>query len=87
MDISVCGIQCEKCEEYGRGECGGCNGPETKLCNTGCKFRMCAKQRSVATCGHCPQFDSCEAIGAFHARQPQLRQNLLADKLSGGAAS
>lgn len=87
MNIAACGIQCDKCEEYGRGECGGCNGPDAKHCNTECKFRACAKEKSVVTCGHCREFDSCEVIGAFHAKQPQLRENLIGYKLAENAAN
>lgn len=59
--------------------CQGCraDGAKTVFCEQLCAVRRCALQRGVATCGDCPEMESCPTVGAIFANAPQAKKNLI----------
>ena len=59
--------------------CQGCraDGVKTVFCEQICAVRCCALQRGVATCGDCPEMESCPTVGAIFANNPQAKKNLM----------
>lgn len=59
--------------------CQGCraDGVKTVFCEQLCAVRRCALQRGVATCGDCPEMETCPTVGAIFANAPQAKKNLI----------
>ena len=59
--------------------CQGCraDGIKTVFCEQLCAVRRCALQRGVATCGNCPEMETCPTVGAIFANAPQAKKNLI----------
>ncbi len=60
-------INCEGCRGGGR---------KTVYCEGMCGIRQCALQKGVATCGACPERETCPMLGAFLANNPDAAKNL-----------
>lgn len=58
--------------------CRGCraDGVKTVFCEHLCAVRQCALKRGAATCGSCPELESCQTVGAVFANSPDARENL-----------
>ena len=58
--------------------CLGCRGDgvKTVFCEHMCAIRQCALKRGVATCGGCPELDSCPTVWAVLQNDPGAKQNL-----------
>ena len=58
--------------------CLGCRGDgvKTVFCEQLCAIRRCALQRGVATCGGCPELESCQTVGAVTKNNPAAMENL-----------
>lgn len=58
--------------------CEGCraNGAKTVFCNNLCEIRKCALKKGVATCGDCPELDSCQTVQAIFENNPSALENL-----------
>ncbi len=61
-------INCEGCRE---------NGAKTVFCESLCSIRQCALKKQVATCGECPEVETCQTVGAVFSNNPAARKNLL----------
>lgn len=48
--VGVCGIYCEKCPKFLKGQCSSCGE------NPVCKMPDCAKKKGVELCFECPEF-------------------------------
>lgn len=59
--------------------CQGCRarGVKTVFCEHICAVRQCALQKGAATCGDCPEMESCPTVGAIFANAPQAKKNLI----------
>lgn len=58
--------------------CVGCRaeGVKTPFCESLCPIRQCALEKGCATCGDCPELDSCPKVGAIHANDPAAKERL-----------
>ena len=58
--------------------CEGCRteGVKTVYCESLCRIRQCARKKGVTTCGGCPELETCETVGEFHAENPAALKNL-----------
>ena len=58
--------------------CEGCRmeGVKTPFCSTLCPIRQCALKRGFATCGDCPDMETCENVGAVYKSDPEARKRL-----------
>jgi hypothetical protein len=45
-------------------------------CDKLCGIRQCALKKGVATCGDCPELESCPTVGAITANNPDALRNL-----------
>lgn len=45
-------------------------------CESLCGIRQCALQKGVTTCGDCPEWESCQMVGAIHSNNPAALENL-----------
>jgi hypothetical protein len=63
-DISVCGLNCARCDEHLGTKCGGCRGPAEQCWSGNCTFRTCARSKGHDYCFQCDGFP-CEGITAF----------------------
>ena len=59
--------------------CEGCrmNGAKTVFCSYLCEIRKCAQGKGFATCGYCPENDTCPKVGAIWQQTPQAKENLM----------
>ena len=59
--------------------CQGCRtkGIKTVFCDSLCAIRQCALKKEVATCGDCPEFETCQKVGVIINNNPQALKNLL----------
>ena len=74
-DIAFCGIYCAACALHLQGKqdgkkCKGCTHPAME---SKCGIFACAKERKVANCGLCPDFETCAKLRAHHEK-PLYRQ-------------
>ena len=62
--------------------CEGCrmDGVKTPFCNALCPIRQCALEKGFATCGDCPQMDTCAVVGSVHGSDPVAKARLKAGK-------
>lgn len=75
-DIAFCGIYCGACE--GRLKGIGDSGRKCKCCTnpsmeSQCAIFKCAREKDVANCGLCPDFEGCEKLIKHHEK-PLYRQ-------------
>lgn len=58
--------------------CMGCrmNGAKTVFCESLCGIRKCALQKGLATCGDCPELETCPTVGAILENNPSALENL-----------
>lgn len=58
--------------------CMGCRaeGIKTVYCSQLCPIRKCAMEKGIATCGSCPEVDTCATVGALLQNAPEARENL-----------
>ena len=58
--------------------CEGCrtNGVKTVFCEHLCAIRKCALGKGVATCGDCPEWETCPTVGAIISNNPSALENL-----------
>ena len=74
-DIALCGIYCTACELHLTGgkngkKCKGCTHPSME---SKCAVFTCAKEKKVANCGLCENFETCEKLKQHHEK-PLYRQ-------------
>jgi hypothetical protein len=75
VEVAYCGIYCAACELHLKGKkdgkkCKGCTHPSME---SKCLVFACAKERKVANCGLCAEFESCETLRKHHEK-PLYRQ-------------
>lgn len=58
--------------------CEGCRvkGVKTVFCQNMCEIRKCALEKSVSTCGSCPELEICPTVGAVLKNNPSAVKNL-----------
>ena len=58
--------------------CAGCrtDGVKTVFCESICAVRKCAMQKGFATCGNCPEMETCPTLGTIVANNPDALKNL-----------
>ena len=67
-DVSVCGLNCAKCQVLERGECAGCRGPAERHWSGDCLLRPCAEAKGHRYCFECASFP-CDKLEAFAAEK------------------
>jgi hypothetical protein len=75
FDMAYCGIFCAACELHLKGKkdgkkCKGCTHPSMA---SKCAVWACAKEKKVANCGLCADFETCETLKKHHEK-PLYRQ-------------
>ncbi|MHA2186182.1 MAG: DUF3795 domain-containing protein [Promethearchaeota archaeon] len=63
-DISVCGLNCAKCNLYHTNECGKCRGPVEAHWSPDCIFLPCAREKGHQYCFECDEFP-CQNLEDF----------------------
>ena len=63
-NISVCGLNCTKCDLLEQGECNGCRGSLENHWSPDCQFLACIKDRGFDYCYECEEFP-CDKINSF----------------------
>lgn len=58
--------------------CEGCrmDGAKTVYCEHLCEIRRCVLQKGLATCGGCPDLETCPIVGRIFASNPAALDNL-----------
>ena len=58
--------------------CVGCRieGVKTPYCDFLCPIRACAREKTLETCGACPERGSCEKLGAITRNNPEALRRL-----------
>ena len=58
--------------------CEGCraDGAKTVFCENMCEIRKCAMKKDMATCGECPELETCSTVGAIVSNNPSALENL-----------
>lgn len=58
--------------------CEGCrmDGAKTVYCESLCGIRRCALQKGAATCGDCPDMETCPVVGEIISNYPDALDNL-----------
>ena len=58
--------------------CEGCRAGRMKTvyCESLCGIRQCALKKGVATCGGCPELESCRTVEEILSHYPDARENL-----------
>jgi hypothetical protein len=66
VDVTAETIRCDGCSTDGPTLCSACSD---------CPVRVCARERGVANCGHCPDYPDrgCDTIEAFLSHAAGLR--------------
>ena len=90
-DFAFCGIYCSACKLHLKGgddgkKCVGCTHPKMQ---SGCGIFKCAKEKKVANCGLCAEFETCEKLKKHHLDEGKLyrkaaRKNCTRIKADGG---
>lgn len=62
--------------------CEGCrvDGVKTPFCNSLCPIRQCALKKGFATCGGCPEMESCNTWGNIYKSDPETKAWLKEEK-------
>ena len=80
MNLSVCGIDCSKCNYFMNNQCLGCRkvAPEGKcIWNGRCSLFDCSTNKKVEHCGKCSKFP-CEMLKEWASGEnPERIQNLI----------
>ena len=89
-DFAFCGIYCSACKLHLKGgddgkKCVGCIHPKME---SGCGIFKCAKEKKVANCGVCDDFESCDKLKKHHLDEGKLyrkvaRKNCMKIKTDG----
>ena len=58
--------------------CVGCRieGVKTPYCDHLCPIRACAREKTLETCGSCPEMRTCEKLGAITRNNPEALRRL-----------
>lgn len=58
--------------------CEGCrvDGVKTPFCDALCPIRQCALKKGIATCGDCPEMETCETVGSVHKSDSEAKARL-----------
>lgn len=58
--------------------CQGCRteGIKTVFCDSLCGIRQCALRKGAATCGDCPDMETCRTVGTIISNNPEALKNL-----------
>ena len=58
--------------------CEGCRAGRMKTvyCESLCGIRQCALKKGVATCGGCPELESCRTVEEILSHYPDAQENL-----------
>ena len=58
--------------------CMGCrvDGIKTIYCESLCEIRQCALKKGAATCGGCPEMETCRTVGEILSSYPDALKNL-----------
>ncbi len=58
--------------------CEGCrtDGVKTVFCDSMCGIRKCALEKGAATCGDCPELETCSTVGTIIEQNPSVMENL-----------
>ena len=58
--------------------CTGCriDGVKTPYCDSLCPIRQCALERTVETCGSCPEMENCEKLSMITGNNAEALKNL-----------
>lgn len=58
--------------------CMGCrvDGIKTIYCESLCEIRQCALKKGAATCGECPEMETCRTVGEIFSSNPDALKNL-----------
>lgn len=58
--------------------CEGCrlDGVKTPFCEALCPIRQCALDKGFATCGDCPDMETCETVGMIHRSNTIAKERL-----------
>ncbi|MBQ2881008.1 MAG: DUF3795 domain-containing protein [Clostridia bacterium] len=80
MNLSVCGIDCNKCKFHTDASCKGCRAvaPEGKcIWNGRCDLYDCCSNQNLYNCGKCSQFP-CKTLKNWAENEnPERIQNLI----------
>ena len=75
-DISICGLNCAKCEIFLNNQCSKCRGPLDKHWSPDCEFIECINQKKLKYCYECEYFP-CKKIKKFENDEyPHHRQTI-----------
>lgn len=78
-DISVCGLNCARCDLYHSGKCGKCRGSLKVHWSPDCRFLPCAREKGHRYCLECDAFP-CEKLEEFasdgYAHHKQTVENM-----------
>ena len=58
--------------------CEGCrvDGAKTVYCESLCAIRQCALKKGMATCGDCPDIETCQELEEVVSNSPEALENL-----------
>ena len=58
--------------------CEGCRaeGMKTVYCESLCEIRQCAREKGAATCGDCPDWETCQTLAPVLSGYPDALKNL-----------
>lgn len=58
--------------------CEGCRaeGMKTVYCESLCEIRQCAREKGAATCGDCPDWETCRTLAPVLSGYPDALKNL-----------
>lgn len=58
--------------------CQGCRveGIKTVFCDSLCGIRKCALRKGAATCGDCPDMETCQTVRTIISNNPEALKNL-----------
>ena len=58
--------------------CEGCraDGVKTVYCESLCRIRQCALKKGMATCGDCPDIETCQELEEVVSNSPEALENL-----------
>ncbi|MFC1887181.1 DUF3795 domain-containing protein [Candidatus Cloacimonadota bacterium] len=63
-NISVCGLNCARCDLHEQNECKGCRGTQDKHWSPNCKLLACADSKGLKYCFECEELP-CEILRSF----------------------
>jgi hypothetical protein len=70
-EIGCCGAYCRTCRAY-EAPCKGCTvGYDTgkrDVAKARCAVKRCCMSRHHRTCADCPEYATCDVLGAFHGK-------------------